>query len=169
MNTSDFGETLKQELETFQYPDLNMDFYRSARNSHLECIFPDYPEVKFDCFKMSFIISSAAKNALLVYAILEHLPDSNYSIDINKVSISIDNENCFINHIQEICDLLNVVGSWKSLQFSLQDRVLNRTDFSYLVSYIEDRNKIDSLYSYRNVNELKKIYISGQRHRTKTC
>lgn len=166
MSTSDFWEKMKKELESYQQPD-DIDCYRSARNSYLQRCFPDYPTLIFKKFTVSFVIGSTAKNAPLVYAILDTLPSSVCSVEINKVSISIEDESSFIKHVHALYDLLAVAGSWKSFTISFRDVIMNRTEFGYLVSYIDDRNKSEMHYYRRSADELRRKYLAGDKRRTK--
>lgn len=167
MNTLDFWEQIEKELESLQPIYDNVDCYRSARDSYLHSCFPDYPDLIFKDFTISFVISSTAKNAPLVYAILDTLPNNVYSVDVNKVFISINDENCFFRHIQALNDILAVSGSWRSFKIIFRGITMNRTEFGYLVSFIEDMNKPDS-YSYRrSIDELRHIYLSGKKRRVK--
>ena len=166
MNTLDFWEEIEKELESLQ-PIYDVDCYRNARNLYLQRCFPDYPELVFSNFNISFVIGNTVKNAPLVYAILDTLPNNVCSVEVNKVSISINDEDCFIRHIQTLYDLLTVSGSWRSFKISFRGITMNRTEFGYLVSFIEDLSKTDSHSYRRSTDELRRIYLSGKKRRVK--
>lgn len=162
MNTSHFEEYSKDELELYHLSE-NIDVYRHARNSYLQRCFPDYPDLVFNRLIVSFVIRGTVKNAPLVYAILDTFPSNVCAIDINKVSVKINEEKIFIENIQALCDLLIVSGSWKSFVISFRDVIMNRTEFMYLVSYVEDKNKENIQYYRKSIDELRKKYLTGKK------
>ena len=64
---------------------------------------------EFEDFKLLFSIGSAAKNAPLVYSVLEVFPRELYSIIKTDVEITIETEEELINNINLISDLLAIV------------------------------------------------------------
>ena len=167
MNTSDFWKTIKNEMDPYRFSYDDVDFYRDARNSYLQRTFSDYPDLIFNNFSLSFLIRNNAKNAPLVYAVLDTLPDSIFSIEVNKVSISIKDEGCFIKNIQALYDILTISGSWSSFTMTFRDVIMNSTEFGYLVSYIEEKNKLDSRYCKKTIDELRRKYYKGRKRQTK--
>ena len=69
-----------------------IDYYKDARNSFLVRKFPCYPDLTIKAFELSFSINSSAKNAHLIYTILDTIPQKYYSVQKNEVLLIIHTE-----------------------------------------------------------------------------
>lgn len=142
-------------------PNVEQDYYRSARDSCLKKLLPDYPDIGFHSFLLSFAIRSTAKNGDIVYAIVDSFPPEICSINVNEIRIAVDEERYFTNNLQQIIDVLCVIWNWSSVAILFNNVVFTCSEFRYLCHYYEDC--LQSNLYWKSVREIKERYIIAKK------
>lgn len=141
-----------------------IDFYKEARNSFLNKTFPTYPELLIREFVLSFSISASAKNAPLIYSVLEVLPREAYSIHRKDIAVTFRSEESLLRYLEQVFDLLLIVKAWKSTKISVNGIDIGATtEFAYLVDYLFEKNHMQRHYFGRTIDEVKKKYHTRKR------
>lgn len=148
-------------MQTLYHDFSQVDFYQEARDSYLSQLIPSYPEPGLLSLIITFSFNRA-KNAPLVHAILDALPDDCSSIEANNVSVNLPTESQIVEQYAHIIDLLAVIRNWKTLRISIDGQILDWLGMRYLFSFICDRNGLrEPEFSYISIKDLKKKYLSG--------
>lgn len=141
-----------------------IDFYKEARDALLIKKFPNYPELVIREFVLSFSISVRAKNAPLIYTVLETLPKESYSVNKQDVVVSFQSEETLLNYLNQVFDLLMIVKAWKSTKMSVNEIDIGvTTEFGYLVDFLYEKNQLKRQYFTRTIDEVKKKYNTRRR------
>ena len=141
-----------------------IDFYKEARDALLIKKFPNYPELVIREFVLSFSISVRAKNAPLIYTVLETLPKESYSVNKQDVVVSFQSEETLLNYLNQVFDLLMIVKAWKSTKISVNEIDIGvTTEFGYLVDFLYEKNQLKRQYFTRTIDEVKKKYNTRRR------
>lgn len=150
---------------SFSFPEYEtIDFYKEARDALLIKKFPNYPELVIRKFLLSFSISTKAKNAPLIYTVLETLPKESYSVNKQDVVVSFQSEETLLNYLNQVFDLLMIVKAWKSTKISVNEIVIGATtEFGYLVDFLYEKNQLKRQYFRRTIDEVKKKYNTQRR------
>ena len=143
------------------------DYYAQVRDSVLKKLLVDYPNFQFRSFSVSFIIRSTAKNADVVYSVLNSLQSSIYEDNGNIVNIQIASEKAFFENLQRIVDILSVVRNWRSLKIIFNGVVFKESDFRYLCDYYKERTNNYCNPVWSNALAIKNKYITNKRVRRK--
>ena len=157
-------EKVKLEIGDISFDD-QIDFYKNARDSFMQRSFPDYPNIQYDQFFVSFNIPTNAKNAPLVYAVLERFSDEFCDLDSGTAKITLPDEDSFYANIQLIYDLLSVAGSWKSFSVGFNGKEVSRTEIGYVADFLFERRGERPHYYKRSIDQIKNQYQSGKRRR----
>ena len=140
---------------SFSFPEYEtIVFYKEARDALLIKKFPNYPELVIRKFLLSFSISTKAKNAPLIYTVLETLPKGSYSVNKQDVVVSFQSEETLLNYLNQVFDLLTIVKAWKSTKISVNEIVIGATtEFGYLVDFLYEKNQLKRQYFRRTIDE----------------
>lgn len=144
----------------FIYPDSpSVDYYKEARDGFLREKFTTETALAISDFRISFTISSTAKNGPLVYKILEVIPQDMYVIDVNNIEVKISSERVLINYIEQIWDLLTVIHSWKSTVISINGiEIAATTEIRYVLDFLFEKHNIKSIYLGSSIESVRKKY-----------
>ena len=146
----------------------SIDYYKEARDSFLNRKFLDYSNLVMEELKLSFSISITAKNAPLVYDVLEVFPQELYSVNKNNVEIIIESEKELLNHITPFFDILTIVKSWRSTTLQVNKiEIGTTTEFRYLIDFLFEKNNLNSIYFRHSVDEIKRKYNTCKKTLTK--
>lgn len=149
------------------YPEFDdtVDYYKEDRDAFLEEKFRDYPNVTFRCFELCFSIRNGAKNAPLIYAVLEAFPEDLLKIDKNKIIIKIESEEELLKNIYLVSDVITIVKSWKTAQLRVNNvNIGMTTEFRFFTDVLFEKNNVDNVCFNYSITEIKKKY--GSRRRT---
>lgn len=143
-----------------------VDYYKEARDSFLENVFPNYPKVAVEIFELSFLINKTAKYGPLLYDVLGNLPVELCAVDNNSVKIVIRFEQDLIDQMDQILDILSIAGKWKSTRLMVNNRELSTTTgFRYFVDFLYEKNNIKGTIRGHSINEIKKKQYGVKEHR----
>ena len=141
-----------------------IDFYKEARDDFLNKKFQNYSELVIRKIVLSFSISARAKNAPLIYAVLETLPKESYSVNKQDIAVSFQSEEALLKYLNQVFDLLIIVKAWKSTKISVNEIDIGATtEFGYLVDFLYERNQLKRQYFRRTIDEVKKKYNTRKR------
>ena len=150
------------------YSDLDKyyeDYYRELRKSILVKICKNYPKINFESLELSFSINVNAKNAFLVYTVLQSLPNELYSIDKEKIDVFIESEIKMIECFSTVSDLLLIVKSWKSMVFKVNDIIINPgTEFFYFTETLFEKNDMEKPRQCADIADIKDKYGIKQKY-----
>ena len=146
------------------------NYYRELRKSILIKICKNYPEIKFESLKLSFSININAKNASLVYTVLQSLSKELYSVDKEKIDVFIQSEAKMIECFPAVSDLLVIVKSWKSMVLKVNDISIDPgTEFYYFTEALLGKNNTEKPRQCTDIADIKDKYgIKQKYYRTKT-
>ena len=148
------------------YSDIN--FYLDARNTFLSRTFTEYPHLEIFSFDLSFSISGTAKNGVLIYAMLNSLPEELYIIDKNYIEIFIKSENELVSRLELIANMLIVVQGWTSTKLLINGiQIGTTTSYKYIEDYLLEKHSRPDVVRL-SIIDLKKKYIAGKAKKRKT-
>lgn len=150
------------EIESSQFSaeEYYENYYREQRESYLKGIAPDYPDICFHTFEISFHINNA-KNAELVYLVLDRFYDRCKIIDKQDITIQILSEDDFISQLEYVYELLSIIKSWTTLSISFNGNDAERSGLRYLTLYFLEKNNKSEPYGWNEpVFSIKKKYKS---------
>lgn len=143
------------------------DIYRSARNESLKRIFPEYPEMSCKSFELSFTVNNA-KNAPILYLVLETIPEKMVTIDGNNIRISASNNTDFLSILEKVCDVMSIVRGWRSVVFQYNGVYVDNVNFGYFLDYILETNSIKSTFGISNAEAVKNKYKKAKPKKKKS-
>ena len=143
----------------FDYPDpYDINYYKQARDNYLESRLSGYPKVDSFTLSINFSISPAAKNGVIIHAILDTLPNDTYSIEKNDVRIVLKDAQIG-KYLQPAADILAVAKSWKSTITCINGSEIDYTGFYYFIDYYQEEHPGSGIQKH-TPTDLKKKYIS---------
>ena len=134
------------------------DYYRQSRDAFLSQVLTDYPNAHEFDLSLRCSISSSAKNGVIIYAILNEMPEDLYTLEKNNVTINPEYSQLG-KCMQAIVDIYVVCKSWKSTTLLCNGSELDNTKLFYLVDFCQEK-KILGHIRKSSIDELRNEYIS---------
>ena len=143
--------------------------YAATVKSFFSRRFPSYPDLTIESLELSFQIRSATKNTPLIYTILERLPENTYSININSVLVTIDNEIDITKQLELISDLISIIKKWKSTTLKLNNTVLDvgKNEFCFIIDFLKQKHNISGWYQTNDISYIEKKYHPPKRKKSR--
>lgn len=150
------------EIEIINNSNTNtINYYKQERDRYLKSKLPGYPMIEELNIRISFSISSSAKNGQLVYAILDKMPNNTYTIERNSVSLFLDQNQLSLN-AQTVADILSVIRQWKSAHIYCNEAEFDYSGFFRLLDYLQETESTCAAQK-KTTQELYKKYLSKTR------
>ena len=141
-----------------------IDIYRKTRDDLLVRKFPDYPVLTIREFVLSFSISAKAKNAPLIFTVLETLPEESYRVNKQDITVTFMSEEALLDYLNQVFDLLMIVKTWKSTKISVNGIDIGANmEFKYLVDFLCEKNQLKRQFFSRTIDEVRKKYNTRKR------
>lgn len=158
----DYEKILEELMDNCSF-DPNVDYYREARDSYLSARFgTPVPSLQHAPLRISFRINNA-KNAPLVYAILDAIPSEFKQIESNDVVLEFPGEQQVVDSFRQVIDLAAVVRNWKTFTVGCNGVNLDWRGFQYILDVICDNcGKNAPQFSYLTPTALRKRYLGGK-------
>ena len=138
---------------------VGLDFYKEARDDFLLERFGEIGDLIISSFELSFLINKTAKNAPLLYLVLESLPQEYYKSDKNYFEIRFESEENLFTNIYIISDILAITKTWATTTVTVNHvSVGATTEFGYIVNLLFEKNGVTDYSLSKTVKDVKGKY-----------
>ena len=121
----------------------DVDPFIEARNAFLKNKFNNCKDFVIKEVKLTFSIGNTAKNAPLVFFVLESFPQELYYISKNTITIRLDSEKELLEYGGMVSSLLTIIKTWSSVELFVNDVGIGlTTEFRFLLNYVYEKNRV---------------------------
>ena len=146
---------------------VGFDFYKEARDDFLLERFGEIDDLIINSFELSFSINKSAKNAPLLYLVLESLPQECYKSDKNYFEIRFESEENLFTNLYIISDILAITKNWATTTVKVNNVTIGTTtEFGYIVNLLFENNGIIDYSLSKTVKDVKEKYKKPKRAKT---